>query len=136
MRFKSTRIVFFSFSRNYLSYLIKNTADSWANDQAQAEKCLQAGESGGDVIGEFFGDNGETCGEERRVPHSLHDSNHERKDYERIMAVHFVQQTEEDGAGPCCQDTAVEQQLRPDSVQLQCATTIRFYCQNVNESAL
>lgn len=42
------------------------------------------------------------------------------------MAVHFVQQTEEDGAGPCCQDTAVEQQLRPDSVQLQCATTIGF----------
>lgn len=126
MRFKATRIVFFSFSRNYLSYLIKNTADSWANDQAQAEKCLQAGESGGDVIGEFFGDNGETCGEERCVPHSLHDSNHERKDYERIMAVHFVQQTEKDGAGPCCQDTAVEQQLRPDSVQLQCATTIGF----------
>lgn len=35
------------------------------------------------------------------------------------MAVHFVQQAEEDGAGPRCQDTAVEQQLWPDSVQLQ-----------------
>lgn len=84
-----------------LVYLIKGTANSWPHNETQTKKCLQAGKGGSDVIREFLGDNGEAGGEKCRISYSLDDSNHERKDYKGIMAVHLVQQTEEDGAGSC-----------------------------------
>lgn len=92
-----------------MAYLIKGTANSWPHNETQTKKCLQAGKGGSDVIREFLGDNGEAGGEKCRISYSLDDSNHERKDYKGIMAVHLVQQTEEDGAGSCRQDAAVEQ---------------------------
>ena len=90
-------------------YLIKRAAHGRTDNETQAKKCLQAGEGGSHVIREFFGDNGEAGGEKRRVPHSLDDSNHERKDYEGIMAVHLVQQAEENGTRSGRHDAAVEQ---------------------------
>lgn len=77
--------------QGFLSYLIKSTTHGGSNDQTQTEEGFEAGKSGGDVIREFFGDNGETSRKKGRISHRLDDPNHERKDYEGIMTVHLVQ---------------------------------------------
>lgn len=102
-----------------LAYLIECAAHRRSDNETQTEKGLEAGEGRGYIVWELFSDNGEAGRKEGRVAHRLHDPNYERENYEGIMAVDLVQQTEENRASPSRQDAAIEEQLRTDTVQLE-----------------
>jgi hypothetical protein len=89
-------------------YLVKRTAHGGSYNEAQAKESLQTGERCGDIIGKFFRNNSETSCQKRRVPHRLHNSDHERQNYEGIVAIHFIQQAKEYGTRSRSQDTTIE----------------------------